>query len=72
MVSAVSSSPSGGNFNFLIHLHANFVQNDGNVRFVLFTKTAIVIKPVVVSSMPTEGNFVFAINSLKTFAVYIV
>ena len=26
MVSVVSSSPTGGNFIFLRHLHANFVQ----------------------------------------------
>ena len=26
MVSVVSSSPTGGNFIFLIHLNANFVQ----------------------------------------------
>ena len=59
MVSVVSSSPTGGNFNFLIHLDAYFIQNDRNVRFVLFTNTSIVIKPIVVSSMPTGGKFVF-------------
>ena len=33
------TSPTGGNFSFLRHLDANFVQNDIYVRFVLFTKT---------------------------------
>ena len=41
MVSVVSSNPTGGNFNFLRHFDANFVQkSDRNARFVLFTKTS--------------------------------
>ena len=49
MVSVVSSNPTGGNFIFLRHLNVNFVQNDRNVRFVLFTKTSNIdhISPVV-------------------------
>ena len=43
MVSVVSSSPTGGNFIFLRHLDVNFVQKCQNVRFVLFTKTSIVL-----------------------------
>ena len=42
MVSVVSSNPTGGNFNILRHLDANFVQNDRNVRFVLLTKTSCI------------------------------
>ena len=42
MVSVLSSNPTGGNFIFLRPLNANFVQNDRNVRFVLFTKTSSV------------------------------
>ena len=40
MVSVVSSNPTGGNFILLRHLDAKFVQNDRNVKFVLFTKTS--------------------------------
>ena len=68
MVSVVSSNPTGGNFIFLRHLDANFVQNARNVRFVLFTKTSIdcLLQTQTITSRKFNYRFRFCLMAIDT------